>query len=102
MGEAGLFADERVELLDGTIVTMAPNSPLHAGTAGIVHRALAAACSALDVRMQSPIVLDDWSEPEPDVAICAPDRYSYTREHPQPDQLLLLVEVAVSDLLPPR
>ena len=32
MGEAGLFAHERVELLDGTIVTTSPHGCSHAGT----------------------------------------------------------------------
>ena len=99
MGDAGLFANERVELLDGTIVTMAPQSPPHAGTVVRLHRALIRAIDkAADVRMQPPIVLDDWSEPEPDVIVCRLDPYDYTREHPRPDQILLVAEVAVSSL----
>lgn len=99
MGDAGLFANERVELLDGTIVTMAPQSPPHAGTVVRLHRALMRAIGKVaDVRMQPPVVLDDWSEPEPDVIVCQPDPYDYTREHPRPDQILLIAEVAVSSL----
>lgn len=99
MGEAGLFANERVELLDGTIVTMtAQNSP-HAGTVDRLHRLLIGVVSPnVRVRAQLPIVLDDWSEPEPDVAVCAPDPYDYTREHPTAPQVLLVCEVAVSSL----
>lgn len=99
MGNAGLFANERVELLDGTIVTMAPQSPPHAGTVVRLHRALMRAIGkAADVRMQPPVVIDDWSEPEPDVIVCEPDPYDYTREHPRPDQIVLVAEVAVSSL----
>ena len=99
MGEAGLFADERVELLDGTIVSMSPQNSPHAGAAHRLHRVLAAALgNTAEVRMQLPIILDDWSEPEPDVAVCRPDRYDYTRGHPHPDDILLLCEVASSSL----
>ena len=50
------------------------------------------------MRAQLPIILDDWSEPEPDVAVCAPDPYHYAREHPKPKHVLLICEVAVSSL----
>lgn len=99
MGEAGLFANERVELLDGTIVTMCPQNSPHAGTVDRLHRVLTRAVSdTTRVRAQLPIVLNDWAEPEPDVAVCAPDPYDYTREHPTPPQILLVCEVASSSL----
>ena len=99
MGEAGLFANERVELLDGTIITMGRQNSPHAGTVDQLHRLLIRVVDdALRVRAQLPIILDDWSEPEPDVAVCAPDPYHYAREHPNPKQVLLICEVAVSSL----
>jgi Uma2 family endonuclease len=51
------------------------------------------------VRTQLPIILDDWSEPEPDVAVCVPDPYNYTRSHPTPQLVLLVCEVAASSLI---
>ncbi len=99
MGDAGLFANERVELLDGTIVSMSPQSSLHAGTAHRLHRVLVRALGTTAVvRMLLPIVLDDWSEPEPDVAVCKLDPYEYTRQHPRAPDLLLVCEVATSSL----
>ncbi|MBI3246898.1 MAG: Uma2 family endonuclease [Deltaproteobacteria bacterium] len=99
MGEAGLFIDKRVELLDGEIITMPPQNPPHAGTTnhigGIFIHLLG---SAFTVRMQTPIVLDDWSEPEPDIAVCQPDPDDYMFAHPRADQVLLLIEVAESSL----
>src|SRR5205085_6171771 len=99
MSDAGLFANERVELLDGTIVTMSAQSSPHASTVHRLHRLLDRtlgdqAC----VRMQLPVVLNDWSEPEPDVAVCVPDPGDYPRCHPQADQVLLICEVALSSL----
>jgi Uma2 family endonuclease len=99
MGEAGLFANERVELLDGTIVTMSPQSSPHAATVDQLHRLLTrVVAEAIRVRAQLPIVLDDWSEPEPDIAVCAPNPYRYAREHPKAEQVLLVCEVASSSL----
>ena len=99
MGEAGLFAEERVELLDGEIITMPPQNPPHAGTtsglATVVIRLLGA---NFTVRIQMPIVLNDWSEPEPDIAICRLDPDHYRNEHPKASDILLLIEVAGSSL----
>ena len=99
MGEAGLFARERVELLDGTIVTMCPQNSPHAATTYRLHRLLTRVLGdAVCIRAQLPIILDDWSEPEPDVAVCAADPYDYAREHPTPEHVLLACEVATSSL----
>ncbi len=99
MWEAGLFSDKRVELLDGEIITMAPQNPPHAGTtshlAAVVIRSLGA---NFTVRIQAPIVLNDWSEPEPDVAICRFDPDNYRHEHPKASDILLLIEVADTSL----
>ena len=99
MGEAGLFADERVELLGGAIITMSPQTSPHAGA---VYRAFTALYrmlgSAFCVRSQLRVVLDDWSEPEPDIAVCSPDPADYSRAHPTAGQILLVVEVAASSL----
>lgn len=99
MGKAGLLLDKRVELLDGEIITMPPQNPPHAGTtnhlATVLIRLLGATFS---IRMQVPIVLDDWSEPEPDIAICQLDQDNYMLAHPRVDQVLLLIEVADSSL----
>ncbi|MBI1818211.1 MAG: Uma2 family endonuclease [Deltaproteobacteria bacterium] len=99
MAEALLFRNERVELLDGVIVTMSPQGSPHAAT---VHRLLRvlqlAVGSAATVRVQAPIVLNDWSEPEPDIAVCDADSNDYAREHPRADQVHLVVEVADTSL----
>ncbi|HEV8716638.1 MAG TPA: Uma2 family endonuclease [Candidatus Binatia bacterium] len=99
MGEAGLFTDERVELLDGEIITMAPQNPPHAGiTSRIAYALMRLLGSTVSLRVQLPIVLNDWSEPEPDIAVCLPDPDDYEREHPRADQVLLVIEVAEASL----
>jgi Uma2 family endonuclease len=100
MAEAGLFRNERVELLEGEIITMSPQNTPHAST---VYRAMFSLIQLLGtsacVRVQAPISLNDWSEPEPDIAVCVPDPYDYSRAHTQPGQILLLIEVADASLL---
>lgn len=99
MGEAGLFAHERVELLDGTIVTMTPQSSPHAAVVSRLTRLLVPRLGHnLHVRSQSPIVLDDWSEPEPDFVVCGPDLQDYATGHPRAQDIVLVCEVAISSL----
>jgi Uma2 family endonuclease len=82
------------------IVAMSPQNSPHAGT---VHRLLFALFRLLgataSVRAQAPVVLNDWSEPEPDIAVCQPDPSDYTREHPRAHQVLLIIEVADTSLV---
>jgi len=95
MAEAGLFQHERVELLDGEIITMSPQNTPHASTVyRVAHRLEQLIGNTTCIRCQLPIVLNDWSEPEPDIAVCAPDPDDYGQAHPQPGQILLLIEVA--------
>jgi len=99
MGEAGLFEGKRVELLDGEIITMSPQSSPHASAVNRARRALSQVLEpAFLVRGQVPIVLDGESEPEPDVAVCAPDRREYAAGHPEPKDILLVLEIAASSL----
>jgi Uma2 family endonuclease len=100
MAEAGLFRNERVELLDGNIMTMSPQNTPHASTVYRLVRTLERLIgTTVCIRGQLPITLNDYSEPEPDVAICAPDPDDYGRAHPQPGQILLLIEVADASLV---
>ena len=99
MGEAGLFAHERVELLDGTIVTMTPQSSPHAAVVNRLTRLLVPRLGhTLHVRVQSPIILDDWSEPEPDFVVCRADPHDYASGHPRARDIVLVCEVAISSL----
>lgn len=99
MAEAGLFRDERVELLDGEIITMSPQLTSHAFTVNRLMYVLIAELGATAlVRVQAPIVPNDWSEPEPDITVCQPDADGYKQAHPKADQVLLVIEVADTSL----
>ena len=63
---------------------MAPIGSFHAGTVDILNQVHAGTPSANRqiVRVQSPIVLDDHSEPQPDLILLRPRADYYLNEHP--------------------
>ena len=95
MAELGFFADERVELIHGTVVRMAP---IGTGHCDVVDVCLELFVSRLvgraTVRIQAPFLAHDESEPEPDLAIVP--RRRYTDRHPH--EAFLVIEVADSSL----
>ena len=100
MAEAGVLKPQaRVELLDGQIIDMSPIGPLHAGVVNRLSRMFTlTAKGRWIVSAQAPVHLDDHSEPEPDVTLLKPMPDDYTRRHPKPDDVLLLVEVSDATL----
>ena len=78
---------------------MTPIGPLHAS---IVDRAtrlftLAAGTQAI-VRVQSPILLNLFTEPEPDFSLLRPREDCYRAGHPRPPDVPLVIEVADASL----
>ena len=96
MAEAGTWSeDDKVELIHGEIINMSPINSLHAGTVNRIHafilRVLGDACI---VAVQNPIEIPDHSMPEPDIVVARYREDYYTSRHPQPDDILLIIEVA--------
>jgi Uma2 family endonuclease len=98
MAEAGIFSpDERVELLNGEILTMTPQNSPHAATVGLVERVLQRVFGSDHwVRVQLPLIVDPDSEPEPDLAVVSGTPRDYVAEHPR--TALLVIEVADTSL----
>ncbi len=100
MGEVGILPpDVRVELVDGEIKQIPPIHPPHAS---IVHRLNAVLARKLHgkvvVGIQSPIRLDDYNEPQPDVTVLRFRDDYYCTQHPTPADVLLVIEVADTSL----
>ncbi|MCB0522110.1 MAG: Uma2 family endonuclease [Lewinellaceae bacterium] len=100
MAEAGILnEDDRVELIHGEIIEMSPIGSRHSGH---VKRILKLLVQLLDdkatIGVQDPIVIDDFSEPEPDLSILEFREDFYEKEHPRPHQVFLIIEVADSSL----
>jgi Uma2 family endonuclease len=100
MGEGNVFApDARLELIEGEIIEMAPIGSPHAGTVAILGQLLVrAAGDAGVVWVQNPVRIGDRSMPQPDVVLLKPRADMYTRSHPLPAEVLLLIEVSDSTL----
>jgi len=46
------------------------------------------------IRTQEPVRLNNYSEPEPDVAVVQVNPLDYADHHPTPEEIYLLIEVA--------
>lgn len=101
MAEAGILGeDDRVELLKGEIVEMSPIGKEHAACVNRLNDLLHRLCgSRAHVRIRSPVRLDRFGEPRPDVALVHPRADYYAAGHPEPADVLLLIEVADTSLV---
>jgi Uma2 family endonuclease len=96
MSEAGILApDDRVELIGGEILKMAPIGSAHAWT---VDRLAAVLVLALGERAhvsaQNPVVLSEHDEPQPDLMVLRAPASRYRAALPRSDDVLLVIEVA--------
>jgi Uma2 family endonuclease len=96
MADAGILGeDERVELIEGEIIQMAPIGPAHAGCVINASRLFITRLGdRAVVSPQNPVVVRPRSEPQPDLVLLRPRAVSYSRELPASQDVLLVVEVA--------
>lgn len=100
MGAAGILReDDRVELIDGEILTMSPPGPPHYGTVNrLTHLFVRLVGEAAIVHVQSPVRVDRYSEPRPDLTLLRPRADYYAAARVTPTDVLLTLEVADSSL----
>ncbi|APB34596.1 Uncharacterized protein conserved in cyanobacteria [Gloeomargarita lithophora Alchichica-D10] len=100
LGEHHFFQPgERVELIQGELVTMAAKGTRHTVCWGELNAALADLVQpGLLLQGQNPISLPDSSEPEPDFAILRLREDRYITGHPTPADIVLVIEIADSSL----
>jgi Uma2 family endonuclease len=98
LGELGVLGpDEHVELIGGEIVQVPPQQSRHATGVCLAEEALRVAFGAgVVVRVQLPLALGQYSEPEPDVAVVAGSLRDFVADHPT--SALLVVEIAEATL----
>jgi Uma2 family endonuclease len=96
----GWDEDTRVELLDGEVVWMSPINDPHAACVNRLNQLFSRryAEDALLVAVQNPIRVENYDEPQPDVALLRPRPDFYAAATPTPADILLLVEVADTTL----
>jgi len=100
MIETGIFPeDDRIELIDGEVVKMSPIGNSHAACVLRFTTFFSRLVGRLAlVNVQNPIQLDDYSKPQPDIALLKPHKDFYAQSPPSPTDVLLLVEVADSSV----
>ena len=100
MAAAGIFdEDDRIELIEGEIVEMSPLGPQHSACVSRLDRLFQRHLGeAVIVRVQDAIRLSRSSAPQPDLAVVQPRADFYAEGHPEPEDVLLLIEVADSSL----
>ena len=101
MAESGVLApDARVELLDGQIIDMLPIGPFHGGTVNWLTVTLAKASADRWITSpQAALNLETHYEPQPDLMLLRPRADYYKAALPEPNDVLLLIEVSDSTLL---
>jgi Uma2 family endonuclease len=104
MAKAGiLHEDDRVELLDGEIIEMAPIGSRHAATVNRMGRLFnVEAAGRYIVSVQNPVRLSQHSEPQPDLVLLRYRQDEYESVTPGPEDILLVVEVADSTVVSDR
>lgn len=94
VADGSLGEDDRVELLDGVLVEVSPQSPEHSAVLSALIMLLVPPAAAQDLSLlsQAPLlVARQSSRPEPDVAVV---RRPEPGRHPS--EALLVVEIAIS------
>jgi Uma2 family endonuclease len=107
MADAGILdVHERVELINGEVIKLAPMGPEHWGSTNKVFRGLLTLSDVLRqqfaVMFERPVSFIDGTEPQPDVVVARGSMDDYWKRHPGPADLLLVVEVCASTLASDR
>jgi Uma2 family endonuclease len=96
MIKAGVFdGKERVELIEGEFVKKMTQGDLHIGCINYLNRFFSQNCSEdVLISVQNAVRMNIFSAPEPDVALLRFRNDFYSTGKAQPEDVLLLIEVA--------
>lgn len=95
---SGIFNNRSVELIEGEIIAVSPESPLHRFTNDSIAEYLRELLKGKAKVFEShPITLSN-SEPEPDIAIARLPNTNYIDRHPDPEDIYWIIEVSNTTL----
>ncbi|MGI8639585.1 MAG: Uma2 family endonuclease [Pyrinomonadaceae bacterium] len=100
MTEAGILPEESGwEIIDGKIIDKIKISSRNAGAVRRLNKVLANLVGNQTlISIRNPIHIDDYNEPEPDIALLKRRSDFYRKGHPLPQDVLLLIEVSDSTI----
>jgi Uma2 family endonuclease len=96
MVAAGVLTErDRIELIDGEMINMAPIGPKHAAlTARLTKLLVLAVGDTAIVSPGGPVNLGEFSEPQPDLLLLRPRGDYYAGKIPEAVDVLLLIEIS--------
>lgn len=90
-----LKPSDKVELIEGKIITMSPMNSPHAACINRLNDILRHIIKQkVNIREEKPITLGTHSEPEPDIAVVRFREDYYEEAHPQAKDIFLVIEVS--------
>ena len=100
MTEAGILPEvSGLEIVDGYLIEKMSIGTKHASIVRRLTKTLERKFGDIvEVSGQNPIHLDEFNEPEPDIALLKPREDFYAESHPAAVDVLLLIEVSDSTL----
>ena len=98
--DIGFFTEnDRIELIRGEIIEMAPKRTPHSVCNSLLWKRLYELIGKqAEIRVQEPITLPSNSEPEPDVVIAQKKEDNYLSAHPTVEDIVLIIEISDSTL----
>src|SRR5215470_4854012 len=100
MSEVGiLHPKDRTELIHGEVLHKEPMNPPHRSMVSRATQTLVTLFSGkAEVAVQLPVRLNPYSQPEPDISLLIPRKDFYKSRHPEPEDVLLVFEIAHTTL----
>ena len=101
MGEAGLFKDQRVELIDGEVIVLPPQGKAHSqAVRRLTERLVLQFHGRAFVSTQCPLILDGVGKLylEPDLALLHLPQERYDEKVVEPADVQLIIEISDSTL----
>ena len=98
MIDSGILNNRSVELLEGEIIEMSPEGPLHRFTNDTVAEYFRDLLRGKAKVFEAHPITLATSEPEPDIAIVRLPNSNYLNRHPYPEDIYLLIEISNTTL----
>jgi len=93
-----LPGEARVELLEGNLVEMPAEGPIHVGVSDRIETMMRALYPNDTVRVGRSLIVNAINAPEPDIAIVRGPASRYYEQHPTGMDAILVIELAVTSL----